>query len=93
MLCFCNRANRQFLLSYGSKSIPVRYVFYPFMVPPGTWLGFLHPDGYFVVTIGWLFKSSEERVPDAAEVELGELIAMLAGPGGPHRVVLARLDK
>jgi hypothetical protein len=33
--------------------LKVRYVFYPFMVPAGTWLGFVHPDGYLVITIGW----------------------------------------
>jgi hypothetical protein len=39
-----------------------------------------------------LFKSSEERVPDAAEQELADLVAVLS-TGGPHRVTLTRIDK
>jgi hypothetical protein len=73
------RPNRNFRLTLGASTHDVKYVFYPFLVPPGTWIGYCHPDGYFVVTVSWLFKSSDESVPDAGLNSLIEAEQLAVG--------------
>lgn len=47
----------------------VQYVSYPFIVPPGTWIAYDHPDGYLIITVsGWTHK-----VVGGAAVELRDV--------------------